>query len=683
MAQDFTKKNSGAIIIFIIAIIALLFLNSSYHFLNVAGLGISIPGVFTTNNSCSVQSSTSNLCEAQNLASGFGSSITSLSQIITAEGGKVFLVNFVVNDQPQVASGTVKTVVQAINQQTSQSLSSNQNSTNLAFTAKLVNESYYFPYQNTGTQIYEWGYKVVPISYSAPETQNLLTGNCQGNGTASTNYTLTCYGSQYGGAYESNITLYANSCHNNQNGYLAFIGSPSATGLWGAIFGNNQIKIHFQCVQPQAVPLTRAVFEPAGTKFLYANVSITYQNSSGTYTGYVTNKQVSSVITNRIYANLVGYLYSASGDITGASQPYYLLMNGSEVGTSGINLGGGYTFYKSVSQTQYTLAQSYAYPNTGASTNFTTGEAGAEPPVSGKAGTQTTVPWTLSLATLQTNLNSQNSRVISEIIPIQNYSIYGTSAYINYGNIDGIIIPLYNSSGPNKVLNGVPWSPQVQVVANVSTLSLYIPLTISAPNITAVSPNPFKITFGTQEQLTVTVKNTGTLANNYYAIVTCGSIQAGSSTDAVSIQPGSTQTISLTINTAALTTNQSIPCTAIAYSSVNANIASAPYSFNEQGTAVCAPNEYGQIVNGQNCQAYTTYVSTSTIPPTPGGGGNGSSGTQIPLIDIIIVVIIIAVILILASRTKIKGGGGYTPSGDYKRPVGRPPKSSYSSPSGM
>lgn len=101
-----------------------------------------------------------------------------------------------------------------------------------------------------------------------------------------------------------------------------------------------------------------------------------------------------------------------------------------------------------------------------------------------------------------------------------------------------------------------------------------------------------------------------------------------------------------------------------------------------------APAPLTSTICQQNCKNTTTLIATTTASPNCNQGYtymNGQQGAgcypnaqqQIPFEYLIIAIIAIVVIILLFSKTKIRGGGGSINS-IMKRPVGRPPKSSYS-----
>jgi hypothetical protein len=662
------NKYIAFIVLAILVIVVAIFVKSGSTF-------SLIPSTFS---SCVVaNSSTPSGCSSSQV--GSGGTITSLSQVTFSSNvgffqGLAYLVNLEVTGQGQSLTGTQAQVVSALNSQTGSNNQTSNPNGNLDITAKIINETYYMPYVTSGQVINLWNYELFNnLNYNV-KYAGYGYSNCYGS-LSNNNYTLKCYygaaGQGTAPAFYENMTAFSQACQNatGGTGTLSILGNgANVSGGISYILsnGNNpqEITQTFQCIAPTPEQFIRYVFIPQGVKKLFANVSVSFTNSSGTVTGYVSSTKTTQQINSNLYANLYGYEFSGS-DLSGSGAPdilfYVPTSGGSEIN---VLFNSNYSYgYRSINPTQLGAIIANAYPNTGSQTKFTASETGGS--VSYIVNGQTeTVPNSAVLSSLQQNIAGINGKVVSLVVPTQNYSaypyipiIYGSFTY--QAGFQGIVIPIVtNGQMVNTAIGGIPWYPDVQLIVKASTLGIYVP--VATPKITGYSPQPFTVRAGGVSQLYITVENTGTTAGSIYVVGSCGSESFGSSSDAQSIGSGSQSVFQLSVNGGTNTgTNQTIGCSATAYSATDSEYSSST-NFNENLLGYCA-NET-QYYNGNTCVAYTTIPTTSVTPQTCEQLGN----CQPPPppwyaglgIYIVAGIVIIAVVYLITKRTGGIGGRG-------------------------
>ena len=549
---------------------------------------------------------TSNLCKASQV--GSGGTITSVSDVVFSQAGGgpitglAYLVNLAVTGAGQKLSGTYGQVQQALVASTGQNYTVANPSAPFSISYGLVNESYYIPYYETGAYIDGWRTVVHTFSFTPPYAGYGHT-NCVGGYDSSTNfYSMNCTGGVLGGTlpivFYDNMTAAGSACAAQTGGILA-VENPSANQGWF----NNYVNYSFQCITPFGVPIVGGVYEPVGTKYLYANVSITYTNATGPYTTYLTNFNFQDTFDGgKLYAQMYGYTPTGT-DILGSSLPVMLervtpvrlFLNFTPVSQSN---------YAAAFASSYTGAQQFLPAITGGS--FTT-------PVS---GVNKDVPNVYYMSNINTGINTTNSYIESFLKHVPSSSFYyGQTINASFANFGGILVPLCSPSGQdqctyNPKLGGIPYEPDMQLIGRVSSLDITLP-SPGVPQITQVEPSPFDVKSGSTAQVIVYVKNVGQTAGNFYVAVSCGGNYAGGQGDQQQINGSSTQPFELSINTPVESSNVTLTCTATA-SGLSPGSQTSSITFSENVAQQCPAEPYP--VNPTTCQA--------VIPPKPTCSGN-------------------------------------------------------------
>ena len=470
--------------------------------------------------------------------------------------------------------------------------------------------------------------------------------------------------------FYENMTNFSNACQHatKDTGELVITqnGANTNGGLsYTLLAGNNeqQISQTFECVTPTPAKFVDVIYEPQGVKKLYVNASVSFTNSTGTTTGYVTSTKTSTQINPSLYANLYGYTFSDT-DLSGSGAPYILYyIPPVELQTLLKNsLNTSYSFgYRAINPLNLAAIIAQAYPNTGVYTKITSAETGALVSYT-VDGIQENIPNSAVLSTMLSDINTQNSRIVSLVVPTQNYSVYPYQPIITnlpyLPSFAGIVVPIVqNGQQVNSQLN-VPWYPEVQLIVKASSLGVYVP--VAEPKIMGYSPQPFSVRSGTSSILYITVENTGSTSGNMYVVGSCGQESFGSPSDA---QPSDAQqqklfTLSVNGGTNSQNTNQTVSCTATAYSSTDSAYSSS-INFNENLVPVCT-NETQQF-NGNTCQPFTTIPTTTVMPETCQQLNNCPSSPPPWYAGLGIYIVAGIVIIVVAYLLTRKGdfGGGY------------------------
>lgn len=586
-----TGSNFSILIVAVLVIAALIILSGNNLLSTGYNLGGSCPTSFNGTLGCSTAQSY-----------GSGGIVTSLSQATFATSSpfpsKAWLITVLANSGTGTLIGTQSQVASALN-------SSYKTYTNNPITINwaLVNESYSVPYQNTGEVINYWGMTNTTLNYGVPQA-GWGYPSCHGSFTAPYYYSLNCtnYLSLYGNvnqSFYSNLTNFASACRSaNPSAVLAIINNSEPKN-WFIITSTNA---KFVCTSPIAKnPAVYAIYEAEGTRTLHTNVSVSFSNGTTSGQVYLTSDYLPYGYLDQhnnhadVYAAIIGYTFSGS-DIS----------NNFPVAIQAENNSKPYL----TSWEHLSTALSYSEPNSG---NWQPGLLGEQMSVPINNADQP-VPYTYFLTTIQDNLVMQNQNIAGNL----NKTLQPSSAYYSHGvnfngNSGSLIIPLYNKSGANPSIGQVAWEPELQIVANVSTLSIYMPVPQSAPRITDITPNPLTITSGSTGDIAITVM--GNQTGNYQAYIS-GSCSSGSLQTQFSVgsftYSNNPTTKTVTITTPISTQNVTLQCSATVYSVTNPNLFSS-YSFGANLNKVCSPQSVDY--NNTTCKPYTTVVSTTSILP--------------------------------------------------------------------
>lgn len=631
MASHAKRNAVIASVIVMLIIGAVIYLGGGSFLTSGASPTNPIPALNCGLNAGSQSLNTSNLCKAMQI--GSGGTITSLSQVQydTSSGvlsGPVFLVNLVVNGAMQQLTGTVSQVQQALSAQGANYNTSNP-SRQIAISYGLVNESYFIPYTSTGQNVELWGYAINYVSYNPPQA-GLGGAECGGSFNSTDNtYALACWPnfnpfSQVPPKFISNMTAFAQACSSatGNRGIIAIINTSSEPFL----FIPNQVeKASFQCLTPVGTPFVTQINQPSGTKYVYANVSFTYSNGTSTTTGYLSNYRTSLNLNNNLYAQLYGYSYSGS-DILGASLPFLLQR------TQQTPAGPLITWYP-ISQQNFAAILADGYPASQQFTGSILGGLYSFP----NGISSAVIPNVYALSAVQTNINTENAKVVSYIQTMPSSNFYYGSI-INPSSPSGLLIPLYNSTGYNPKLGAVPWLPEIQLIAKVSSLGLYVPAP-GEPAITNIQPSPFSLKSGTQGTLYVSVQNVGNSTAPFYVTVSYSGMTFGGMGSQMPIAVGNSYTFAIPLT--AITTQVNVTSQAT-ISACSTAIGSSCVSKSFQIKTVEQCPASGVPINSNTCQPLTTISTTTTIPQQQG------EGVQISWGELVIVIIAVMAIGIVS-----------------------------------
>ena len=645
-----------------------------------------------TGSSCGLQnlnaSVAATLCKSLQ-SYGTGGLITSFSQASFVSNntgpfatGSAYLVNYLVNGYGQQLTGTQQQILTA----TGQSQYSLSNPTApVGLTFSLNDAHFVVPYQNTGDNLNQISAQPQFISYTVPYLSGVEVASCSGNYLNNYVYSLTCISPSLSNAqgqspstivdnaFYANLTAFSHSCQSNGPGaVLVVLNGSSSTqsngGLIGVIVGGynsaSQPTTDFYCATPKYTPETTAIYTQQGTWSYFTNVSVSFINGGVASTAILSpSTQLNAYLDNgQVFVDLYGYQQQSSGiSISGA--PVYVLLSS--------NLSN--TLHK----TNITITQTHFAAALAQEPNPTSGifppsvlssDGVVVPGVSTNSGF---VPNAYYAGTFSQAINHTNTALNGYLTPVQSASFYQNSYFTSFAGTESLVIPVYNRSlfgvsGINPGINTVPFYPLVQVVAKLSTLSIF---TQTQPTgslkITSVSPSPFAIRSGVTSQLSVNILNNYTASQEAIIQGSCGAISFGTGTSAAYIPVGQS-TQQFTVQSAYLangSATQSIPCTLKIYSTFNPNNV-ATYNFTEALGPTCSASQ--GTYNSTSCKQFTTVpTSTTTIPPVC---TSGNCNPPIPNWELVVIAIVILILLYIAYRVTVgsKRGGRSKRSSSHK-----------------
>ncbi|MDE1768762.1 MAG: hypothetical protein KGH62_05345, partial [Candidatus Micrarchaeota archaeon] len=369
----------------------------------------------------------------------------------------------------------------------------------------------------------------------------------------------------------------------------------------------------------------------AGSPSLNVNVTVIFTKGATQYPLMLSSQNPQQYLNNLLDAQIYGYLPGALNTYLGTSSPSVLQL---------FNNKG----YQVIPATSPSSIQSISM----------LGVAGTFPVAwtqsAGVAPSGITLP-IYTYGILQTGITQQNQAVSG----VLTQTIAPGSAFsgINYNK--------YTSSAIINVLNNPIYYPQLQFLANVTTLGLYIP--VASPTITSVNPNPVKGQGAVPAPATFIVYNNASTSAGAYIVVNIGGVTTQSPNYNVPSH-----------GSASFPMNLNLP----------SNLGTSPVSYNATATVYASQmNSVYSIypfivIVAPNAGPSTSTSVTTTAPPCANLNASGQcpppTSSSIPLWIIAIIVLIILA-FIFGGGLKTKGGGYVTSAGVVKRPVGRPPGS--------
>ncbi len=398
--------------------------------------------------------------------------ITSLSQVQTISNypglsGTYWLVSFVLNGQGQyLSSFTSSQLAKAIN--SSYQVSNNQN---INIQAKLNSQSLVIPYTASGT--YLRLFKLVPIDFKFGWFSNgagLGTTYSQTNQTNSSN----TYSFAVSGIYAD---FDAEQIFDTYNNYCVSIGGKTfgiqGSGLFGFISGYSLSCYYVGYDQAAQV-------YSAGSPSLSENISVSYTNSSGTTTLYLTNSRPEYSKGNLVLAQIVGYLTGSINTYIGTTSPMMLIINKTA---------------KVINPVSSTTIQSLS----------SIPPSDYQPEGISISGVD--FPFIYNQQALQQSINYTNNQVnniLKENLQTSN-PFYG--GLVSGGNGSPYLYSINVTSNPI-------YYPQLQLIVNAQTLGIVIP--VASPQILSVSPSPVEFRSGSAKTITFTVSNNASVTGSAY-----------------------------------------------------------------------------------------------------------------------------------------------------------------------
>lgn len=501
--------------------------------------------------------------------------------------GAAYLVTFVINGAGQALQGTQAQLAQGINSSYA-THSNNQVSINY----KLNSEQIEVPYTYSGYHLYQWGYTPINTGWTNSSCPFGLV--CSNSYPSGDNYNTTIAAGVYVGSIPEafiaqEVSLYANACASSgaSNPIVVMTGQGTISGL---IASSEAVSL--MCVAPVQSSVA-TVYNPGAYKLLI-NASITFTNSTTTATVYLNSQQPSAYYDSTLYAQIYGYESSGRNIIT-SFPTVVVFSNGTAKVVNPFSTGSGL----GASATTYTGTFPSGWLQT--------------PLVLQGVTISNIYAWTPITSGIQSNNQALNNYLYVE----QNTSPTA-QMQINF-----------NGGSPYGVLNitsNPEFYPEVQLVAKLSTLGVYIP--VVEPKIQSVSPNPTNFQSGSAQTVTFDVYNNASVAGGAYISGSCGS--STFSTPNFNVGAGQTVPISTSITSPynPNLANEDITCVATIYSS---SFSVYQNSFTWAGTV--KPNcPSGYIYqNNENCAPISPTLNNTNSTNVCAGGYKYENGACVPV----------------------------------------------------
>lgn len=467
------KRNKKKNIEILISIILIL----SFVFLATKGFTtFSISGSNIVGSSCTTVGSVYCSSEVNGV-------VTSLSQVeVNSSGnplnGMVYLVSMTLNGAGQSLFGTTSA---QLSQTTNQTVSKNEP---ISINAKLDSQNLVIPYYNSGTDLYITKY--VPVSFNFSWFKNgagLLTSYSQINQTSSSyNYTFAVSGSS-ADTDEANIfNAYNNDCLQATNN-AGHVFATSGSAIIDGIVINQAFSL--SCGYIASSRIANTYF--SGSPMLSEKLTILYSNSTATHTFNLTNTVSEQSYKNLLQAQIVSYDIGSLNTFIGTEAPTLLWFNNNKT-----------EFVPFTTTTDIQLLN-----NVSGSALQSAGISIAGVPVN----------FLYQLSSFQDAINQQNQNVENFI----NEKLQSGNAYYNIKRNDTTFCTFcqINLAYVNVTQNPV-LIPNIQFLINAVSLGIYIP--VAKPKIVSFSPDPLKITSGSQETLTFVSESN--ISGSAYIVIT-------------------------------------------------------------------------------------------------------------------------------------------------------------------
>ncbi|MGC8580537.1 MAG: hypothetical protein ACP5MB_10855, partial [bacterium] len=510
--------------------------------------------------------------------------------------GSAFLVNFVVNGNGQALQGTQSQIAKGIN-------SSYATYTNnpVSISYSLNNEQVVAPYYYSGAHLYEWGYTPVMVKWTAPACpMGLFCANTYPSGS---NYNTTIIAGAYIGSIPysflaQEVGSYVQACQNSGalNPITVITAQVSGSIMHGITNGE---QISLMCIAPVQTSIG-SVFQSNGTYSVNANVSIVFSNGTSTETINLNSSHPSAQYDNLMYAQIYGYLPSGrniySGDFPSViifsnstpSQTNYKIVN--PISPSSV---------LSASATTYTGSFPYSWLQT---------------PLNLGGLTLTNV---FSYGYLVDNINQQNQNLNNYLYAPQNTSAY-SNMQVNFKS--GVPYGVINITSNPELY------PEVQLVAKLSTLGVYVP--VVAPKIVSVSPSQVSFQSGSAQTVTFTVYNNATVSGSAYITGACGNVTFSTPNFNIPAQGTAQESVVIPAPYNPNLANEYLTCVATVYSS-----SFSIYHSSTNFQAIVKPNcPAGYIYqNNQNCQPVSPTLNNTNKTAVCAAGYKYENGACVPV----------------------------------------------------
>jgi hypothetical protein len=569
--------------------------------------------------------------------------------------GPAYLVNFVVDGSGQSLNGTQSYIAKGIN--SSYSTSSNkQVSINFA----LTKESLMIPYPYMGAKLYQWGYSQVQVTYTPPGCP--FGEQCQVGFTSDGSFNAA--ETRYIGGTDNDylyrvVNGFSQACKATANG--GSVVNPVAVAVQAQIAGI--VGYNLRCIAPTQTQI--ATIYNSGDAHVAYNLSVMFSNGTVSQTMRLSDLKTSDSYSNILYAAVYGQLPSGKSILTS-----YPSIATARTGSTFTN--GQSTMLVNPLSTSAVLsgsASTYtgAFPTQWLVKNVNIGS--------------TVVSDLYDLGTLQSSITEQNQNLNRYLYAPQNSSIATTKGTI-----------LFSQGSPYLSIDMTSqpaYYPEVQLIAKVSTLAVYVP--VSVPQILSVNPNP--VTFQSGSQVTETFMVKSNVTGSAYISGACGSVTFSSSN--FNLPAGQTVPVQVVIQSPVNSNlaNTQVTCQATAYSS-QFSIYSSTVSFsgtvkpncpdgyiyqdgltckpiggslnNTNQTNVCAAGyKYENSVCVPTNFCPTGYILNTSVTPNKCDPSGGSTGQGIGIGWYIVGGVAVIVVIVLLSN---RGNSGRRASGSRRVP---------------
>ena len=417
-----------------------------------------------------------------------------------------YLVNLVVNNGGESLNGSINSystsassLTQNINNHAGTSYSNTNPNQQITINTNLNSLNLSIPYYYSGYYLYTYNYSVKSLSYQLP---NAYYGTCNSHEFSNNTVELACAGSTSStvlselAGFTNTLSTYCNNQYTN--GVLLITNSSSASlSLLGTINLASAYGYNYQCVQPYLSTLGEVL--DAGTSNYNYNVSIIFSNQTFTHTLYLSTQSPQNNYNNILYAQVYG-LESTGQGLSETPAPSLI-------------------FYTNTNLEKRVFVN-YLTTSTGLGEAYSQQQLNNTPvPVSNllltpyqiSSGTQSNAYLATSFYSA---INNNNRLILNDLTPIQPTNPYYSLSYPIYSGGASFVSQM-------NLLSNPPVYPEVQLIAKLSTLGVYIP--VINPTITSVSPPNIVVRSGSSTNVNFNVYNNASVSGNGYITGYCGS----------------------------------------------------------------------------------------------------------------------------------------------------------------